>query len=707
MEGAIPTPTELPATVPAEVGELEAPAEARRLFTIVWAGESGTDPSPLTRLEDNEWRNLRTGGWITTDRDGEGWVMFSDCMKIYVFQDSRLVKAACPKSAYEGGNVACSEEGTAGYNDQCAAQVIIQTPGSQIVLEGTWLSVTYLPERQVTLTLVFEGQAKAQPVLDADTYSLGPAIDVPAAHFWFSTPGTAADPIAGLAAREPHPFEELLPLVEELDLWRWIGRITARADMDNIPYPAIPPFVPGPAVTQCVPPPDWVVYVVQANDTLFSLAAETGTSVEQVRLVNCLEGDTLVAGESIFLPTLPPPDVPTPVPPPTPVPTPTSTRVPPSADLRIEKTDSADQVSANEAYRYTVTVFNNGPFAAQGVRVTDSLPAEVMTNGVSTSGCNNDPGGVPTCELGTIGAGVARSFTISVTAPSTLEVVTNNARVTSDTEDRNPSNNFTSEDTTVIPQADLRIAKVDSADPVLPTDDVYSYTIIILNDGPSDAQDVTVRDTLSVGERLGYTAGCKNDPNGVPTCELGTIPANGSTSFTIDVMVPPWEGIITNTVNITSTTDDPDASNNTTLETTEIKPWANLSIEKAASYDEVYTSQIYTYTVTVFNQGPSDAQEVKVSDNLHFGTSLANHLYQYTAGCDNDPYGVPVCELGTIDIGAVDLFTITVTAPVTEGIVTNTASVNSSITDDLNPNDNITTITTTVVYRPELLLSPK
>jgi hypothetical protein len=84
---------------------------------------------------------------------------------------------------------------------------------------------------------------------------------------------------------------------------------------------------------------------------------------------------------------------------------------------------------------------------------------------------------------------------------------------------------------------------------------------------------------------------------------------------------------------------------------------------------------------------------VKVSDNLHFGTSLANHLYQYTAGCDNDPYGVPVCELGTIDIGAVDLFTITVTAPVTEGIVTNTASVNSSITDDLNPNDNITTIT--------------
>jgi uncharacterized repeat protein (TIGR01451 family) len=121
----------------------------------------------------------------------------------------------------------------------------------------------------------------------------------------------------------------------------------------------------------------------------------------------------------------------------------------------------------------------------------------------------------------------------------------------------------------------------------------------------------------------------------------------------------------------------------------------------------VSPTQRYTYAVTVFNQGPSDAQEVKVSDNLHFDTSLANHLVQFTDGCDNGPNGVPVCELGTIEVGAADSFTITVTAPVTEGIVTNTASVNSSITDDLNPNDNITTITTTVVYRPELLLSPK
>ena len=64
-----------------------------------------------------------------------------DCLLIYVFQDSRMRKATCPKSDYLGGNVTCSEEGTAVYNNQCAAQIIIQTPGAQIASVGSWLSI--------------------------------------------------------------------------------------------------------------------------------------------------------------------------------------------------------------------------------------------------------------------------------------------------------------------------------------------------------------------------------------------------------------------------------------------------------------------------------------------------------------------------------------------------------------------------------------
>ncbi len=692
---AIPTDEGPPITVPPEVAVVQIPAEIRRVFDIVWAGKDGPDPTSLTRLEDDEWRDLPAEGWVTTDNDGEGWVRFTDCMLIYIFQDSRLVKEACPKSDYEGGNVSCAVAGTSVFNNQCAAQIVIQTPSSQIKLEGSWLSVTYLPERQLSLILVFEGQAKVQSVLDADDYTLGEAVDVPTGNFWFSTPGISADPIAGLSARELHPFDQLLPVVEELNLWSWIDRITSRADMDNIPYPAIPPFVPGPTATPCGPPSGWMVYVVQVNDTLFSLASETGTSVEQVKLANCLEGDTLVAGESIFLPSLPPTDTPTPTPTPTPVPTPTVTPVPPSADLGILKTDSADPVSVNQAYSYAVTVFNNGPFAAQGVRVTDSLPAGVMTKGVSTIGCNNDPDGVPICDLGIIGAGASLSFTINVTAPSTLEIVTNNASVTSSTDDPDASNNATSEDTRVIPRADLRIAKLDSADPVLPAE-VYTYTVIILNDGPSDAQNVTVGDTLPDGAIFNYTSGCNNDPNGVPTCELGTIAADGTKSFAINVTAPRIEGIITNTASVTSSTDDPDASNNTTSEPTEIIAWADLRIEKIGPAVPVSAYQPYTYTVTVFNDGPFNAQEVTVNDRLEGGA-----MFFTTPGCNITPDRIlMICDLDTIRAGDSTSFTVEVEPPLAAVTVTNLANVTSRITDDPKPSNNYIS-TTTTIYLPE------
>jgi LysM repeat protein len=64
--------------------------------------------------------------------------------------------------------------------------------------------------------------------------------------------------------------------------------------------PTAGPFV-------CPTPLGWVPYVVQANDTLFSLAARTGTAVDALKAANCLLDDILIIGDLIYLPTLPPP----------------------------------------------------------------------------------------------------------------------------------------------------------------------------------------------------------------------------------------------------------------------------------------------------------------------------------------------------------------------------------------------------------------
>ncbi len=242
-----------------------------------------------------------------------------------------------------------------------------------------------------------------------------------------------------------------------------------------------------------------------------------------------------------------------------------------SADLSITKSDNPDPVLPGDTLTYTVTVNNAGPSSATDVVVTDTLPAGVTF--ASTSGCAEDPAGVPTCSLGTIAAGGSASYTITVTADAaTSGVVTNTASVTSNTPDPDTSNNTDTEDTTVAPPgtAELRVTKSDNPDPVQPGG-TLTYTITVTNAGPADADDVVATDTLPAGVTFVSTAGCAEDPAGVPTCSLGTIAAGSSASYTVTVTVDPaTTGTITNTVSVTSSTPDPNPGTNTDTEDTTV-----------------------------------------------------------------------------------------------------------------------------------------
>ena len=67
---------------------------------------------------------------------------------------------------------------------------------------------------------------------------------------------------------------------------------------------------PSPEVTSeptpCSLPDEWVIYNIQAFDTLFSLAAQTSSTVDEIKNANCLENDLIVVGEPLFLPSIPP-----------------------------------------------------------------------------------------------------------------------------------------------------------------------------------------------------------------------------------------------------------------------------------------------------------------------------------------------------------------------------------------------------------------
>jgi len=256
--------------------------------------------------------------------------------------------------------------------------------------------------------------------------------------------------------------------------------------------------------------------------------------------------------------------------------------------------------------------------------------------------------------------------------------------VSSNTPDPDNTNNTATEPTTVGAAADLRISKTDNVDPVNAGDQVV-YTMVVTNDGPSDAVAVTVADTLPAGMSLVSTSGCSNDPGGVPNCSLGDLAAGASTSYTVTVQVAPGvSGTLTNTAVVSSNTPDPDNTNNTATEPTTVGAAADLRITKTSDVAYIQGGGRVIYTLQIVNDGPSDAQAVVVSDTLPAGMSFVA-----SSGCDNDPTGVPDCQLGDIPVGGNKVYTIEVLVDEDmSGDLINTAHVSSN-TPDPRPDNNI------------------
>jgi len=124
-----------------------------------------------------------------------------------------------------------------------------------------------------------------------------------------------------------------------------------------------------------------------------------------------------------------------------------------------------------------------------------------------------------------------------------------------------------------LPEADLRIEKTDSPDPVAggAANGALTYTITVFNDGPDLAHEVTVVDTLPPDVvHTGDTAGCVPGPGALLTCNLGDIDDGDSVSFDVFVEVSSCEDSIENTATASSLDPDPDDDNNTTTETTQV-----------------------------------------------------------------------------------------------------------------------------------------
>ncbi|MEM8932726.1 MAG: DUF11 domain-containing protein, partial [Acidobacteriota bacterium] len=359
----------------------------------------------------------------------------------------------------------------------------------------------------------------------------------------------------------------------------------------------------------------------------------------------------------------------------------------PSADLSIGKSDSADPVDQGASYSYTITVTNAGPSDAAAVVATETLPGGVTF--VSSSGCVEDPSADPTCTLGAIAAGGMASYTINVTAPNAAGQITNSVTVSSGTTDGNSANDTAMETTDVNQAADLSITKTDGVTAAIPGQSV-TYTIVATNNGPDAVTGATVADTFPADLTCTWTcaASAGSSCTGAGSGDINDSSVNllngGTATYTaVCAIASSATGTLSNTATVSSSLFDGVAGNNSATDgDTVLTPTADLSITKVDSADPVQGGAAYSYTITVSNAGPSDATAVVATDTLPGGVTFVS-----SSGCAEDPSADPTCTLGTIAAGGMASYTINVTAPGTEGQITNSVTVATAATDGNASND--------------------
>ena len=307
------------------------------------------------------------------------------------------------------------------------------------------------------------------------------------------------------------------------------------------------------------------------------------------------------------------------------------------ANLSIAKSGPAVVIPGQTA-TYVITLTNAGPSDAPNATVSDPAPAGLTLIDVTGAGCAALP-----CNTGMLLAGQTRTLTVTFAVPSgylTPNPFVNTASLTS-------SNHLTPETasatTSVTPNADLAISKGSPLTAAIPGTQVH-FTVTVVNNGPSDAQNVVVQDPTPAG----LTSPLTTDPpcaGAALPCNLGTLVAGQSKQFIVTYTVPPdYSGLdLTNVATVTAATPDAIGSNNVATSTLPNTPLADLSISKFGPVT-VLAGNALTYTILVTNNGPSDAQGVVVADP---GQSYL--IWQQTSG---DCVTAFPCNLGTLAAGA-------------------------------------------------------
>ncbi len=311
-----------------------------------------------------------------------------------------------------------------------------------------------------------------------------------------------------------------------------------------------------------------------------------------------------------------------------------TTAVVSAVDIVLGKVESIDPVLAASGpgnLVYTVTATNTGPSDAMNVTIREALdlPAGVIVDSVvpslGTFAPGNESGGLwslnlPRGEMATM----IVTLSVSADAPDSSMITSVTSLESVLGTDTDAGNNSVTEETTVISGVDLAVSTAVSDELVVAGSGIgnLTYTVSVTNSGPLEATGLDLTESLTFGDGVVVdsvtpSVGTYSDP----VWSLGNLAVGATETLTIVLTVGPSAQVASpGFVGVSSVTAVDQAQINTGNESETLESGITREIDLAIAIDEsrdpVLASfnlpQSLFHTVTVSNNGPSDASGVEV-----------------------------------------------------------------------------------------------
>jgi len=241
--------------------------------------------------------------------------------------------------------------------------------------------------------------------------------------------------------------------------------------------------------------------------------------------------------------------------------------------------------------------------------------------------------------------------------------------------------------------------------------------------------DGNVRNDVLIGQRTGLS---ENDIYSIETiasnsfaqteCQSFTIFNDGNSTLFISDISPeiqaPWLSIFPTTATVEPDsyifirvaikyteapkgTDDirlvvssNDPEGNVYLNVSVINPEADLGINQSASTNPVTAGTSFNYVLSISNDGPSTASNVKVQDALPSEVAFS-HATGDGWSCSTDS-GIVTCTRPSLAVGDAPDITIGVVAPTQAGVLSNSVNISSDTSDGALDNNMVVISTITI-----------